>query len=94
MWERQNLTLKQIGDLLDLDSGTLTPIVKRLEKIGYLQKIRSESDLRSVHIKLTQKGKSLEKKALGIPYQIYCMSGLDEVSLQTLKKSLSLISPN
>ncbi|MCL6572267.1 MAG: MarR family transcriptional regulator [Bacillus sp. (in: Bacteria)] len=67
LWEQNHLTVKEIGERLYLDSGTLTPMLKRMEAIGLLQRIRASQDERNVYIELTQKGKNLREEALELP---------------------------
>ena len=70
LWEKDGQTVSGIGDQLQLDSGTLTPLLKRLEAINLLKRVRSEEDERKVVIELTYPGKSLQSKASAIPKKI------------------------
>lgn len=63
LWEEDGLMVSQIGDRLSLDSGTLTPLLKRLESMNYVKRERSEEDERKVQIQLTYPGKSLQSKS-------------------------------
>lgn len=67
LWEQESVTIKHLGELLWLDSGTLTPLLKRMESNGILQRKRSLDDERVVNITITEKGKSIETKASLIP---------------------------
>jgi DNA-binding MarR family transcriptional regulator len=67
LWERDGLTVSQLGERLYLDSGTLTPLLKRLEAAGWLARIRAVDDERRVHIALTAAGRKLKAKAQKIP---------------------------
>lgn len=67
MWEHKSISVKDMGKLLFLDSGTLTPMLKKMEKAGWIQRKRSESDERMVILTLTAKGKELHDKAAEIP---------------------------
>ncbi|TDF97155.1 MarR family winged helix-turn-helix transcriptional regulator [Paenibacillus piri] len=67
LWEQQTCTVKEIGDRLYLDSGTLTPMLKRMEDAGLLTRQRSKSDERRVEIRLTEAGRELKEKAVCIP---------------------------
>lgn len=93
LWEKQSVSIKQLGQLLRLDSGTLTPLLKRMESNGLIRRKRSEEDERSVNILITEKGKILESEAEKIPAHIKCqlkMSDYEIVSLRDhLKKILS-----
>ncbi len=70
MWEKENISVKVLGEYLHLDSGTLTPLLKRLESKGFVKRERSSQDERSVNVLLTKEGRALEKKAECIPGQI------------------------
>lgn len=63
LWEKDGQMVSQIGEKLKLDSGTLTPLLKRLESVNLVKRIRSEADERKVEIELTYPGKSLQAKA-------------------------------
>ena len=76
LWERDGLRVKEIGARLYLDSGTLTPLLKRLELGGYVRRVRDTNDERQVSIMLTPAGRALEAKALSIPVDLQCMTGL------------------
>ncbi|MNV02230.1 Organic hydroperoxide resistance transcriptional regulator [compost metagenome] len=82
MWEKDNQTVNQIGEKLLLDSGTLTPLLKRLEQKNLIIRQRKKTDERVVEIILTKEGKELEEKAKGIPEKL-----LEElnISLDELK---------
>jgi DNA-binding MarR family transcriptional regulator len=62
LWENDNLSVKELGELLRLDSGTLTPLLKRLEAMGLVQRSRDPADERSVRIKLTPVGCDMRRK--------------------------------
>ncbi|MDE2615676.1 MAG: MarR family transcriptional regulator [Burkholderiales bacterium] len=67
LWERDGLTVSEIGERLYLDSGTLTPLLKRLETTGYISRLRDTTDERRVLIQLTAAGRRLKSKAAPIP---------------------------
>ncbi|MFN4360980.1 MAG: MarR family winged helix-turn-helix transcriptional regulator [Hylemonella sp.] len=67
LWERDGLTVSEIGERLYLDSGTLTPLLKRLEAAGYISRLRDVADERRVLIQLTAAGRRLKTKAASIP---------------------------
>ena len=67
LWERQSLTAKELGDLLFLDSGTLTPLLKKMEAKGYLTRKRSSVDERSLVVTVTDAGMALREEALSVP---------------------------
>ncbi|MBT2645835.1 MarR family transcriptional regulator [Bacillus sp. ISL-34] len=88
LWEQDTLTVKKLGELLALDSGTLTPMLKRMEQNGLIVRERSTEDERSVMIKLTEKGLGLQEEACFIPDRISAMSGDDKKVVEDLKASL------
>ncbi len=67
LWERDGLMVSELGDKLYLDSGTLTPLLKRLEASGYISRIRAVEDERRVYIALTSSGRKLKTRAAKIP---------------------------
>ncbi len=75
LWESDGLRVKEIGARLFLDSGTLTPLLKRLEANGYLTRVRDTGDERQVSINLTAAGHALKTTALSIPGELQCMTG-------------------
>lgn len=78
LWESDNITVKELGNRLRLDSGTLTPLLKKLESMNILERLRDKKDERNVYIKLTDKGHNLKDKALDIPSKVFCSSGLSK----------------
>lgn len=72
LWEVDNINVKDLGKRLYLDSGTLTPMLKKLESQGYITRTRSSSDERNVYIQLTAKGKELKDEAIQIPKAMIC----------------------
>jgi DNA-binding MarR family transcriptional regulator len=67
LWERDGLAVSELGHRLSLDSGTLTPLLKRLEAAGFIARIRDAQDERRVHITLTAEGRKLKARARKIP---------------------------
>ncbi len=67
MWEHKSISVRDMGKLLFLDSGTLTPMLKKMEKAGWIQRKRSESDERMVILTITARGEELHDKAAEIP---------------------------
>lgn len=67
LWEHDGLTVSEIGERLYLDSGTLTPLLKRLEGAGYISRLRDTADERRVLVRLTPAGRRLKNKAQDIP---------------------------
>ncbi len=70
LWEQESISVKSLGDRLYLDSGTLSPLLKRLEARGLVQKERSGADERQVFVSITQKGRALRAKALSVPQEM------------------------
>lgn len=89
LWEGDGLTVKDIGERLFLDSGTLTPLLKRLETAGRLRRTRDSADERQVRITLTDAGRALRDLAAAVPPMLFCATGLDLPDLIGLKDDLS-----
>ena len=70
MWEHKELKIKDVGEYLYLDSGTLTPLIKRLEEKGYVTRRRSKKDERDLIVTITDKGEALKVKAVHIPERL------------------------
>lgn len=95
LWQQNTPTLvKEIGLQLSLDSGTLSPLLKRMEKCDFIVRKRSELDERSVFIELTAHGKNIKEKATLIPAQIFMLTALSNVELVSLKNSLDELLSN
>lgn len=88
LWEQDGLTVSEIGSRLFIDSGTLTPLLKRLEAIGYISRRRSTHDERQVLISLTPSGSALKERALCIPGAMAEAMGQPLEDLVTLKTML------
>ena len=85
LWESDAITVSELGQRLQLDSGTLTPLLKRLEANGHLQRQRDSADERRVLLHLTPAGRALKARAAKVPPQIACAAGcsLDELASLT-----------
>lgn len=70
MWERKSVNVKELGKCLYLDSGTLTPLLKKLESKGFVTRMRSDKDERNLVVAITDEGEKLKDKAVEIPFQI------------------------
>ena len=70
LWEKETVNVTELGNDLYLDSGTLTPLLKKLETKGLIRRQRNASDERNVEISLTEKGRELREKAIFVPIQI------------------------
>ncbi|WP_375756153.1 MarR family winged helix-turn-helix transcriptional regulator [Corallococcus exercitus] len=88
LWETDGVTVKELGEKLYLDSGTLTPLLKRLETQGFVRRERSTEDARSVTVSLTAQGKGLRRKAAAIPEAIVCRTGLTLEELSRLRRDI------
>jgi len=92
LWENNNTTsaisVKQLGEKLDLDSGTLSPLLKRLEKLVLVSRVRNSEDERSVEVKLTDSGCQLKTQAQDIPKQMFSVTGMKVDELHSLNGQL------
>jgi DNA-binding MarR family transcriptional regulator len=88
LWERDRVPVKDIGERLFLDSGTLTPLLKRLETAGLVSRTRSTQDERQVLIDLTPQGQALKEKARAVPQSILDASDCSVAELVALKSEI------
>jgi DNA-binding MarR family transcriptional regulator len=88
LWQRESLSVSQLGEQLALDSGTLTPLLKRLEAAGLVQRLRDVGDERRVLLHLTAAGRALRKRALDVPRQMARATGCERDELSTLTRQL------
>lgn len=100
LWESDGPTVSQLGQRLALDSGTLTPLLKRLEALGFVQRQRDAGDERRVLVHLTAQGRTLRSRAAGVPPQLLQASrcSVDELAtltqrLQALRQHLNDFNP-
>ena len=91
LWQEDGLLVKAIGEKLYLDSGTLTPLLKRLEASGFILRERDPDDERQVRITLTREGRALKRRAQEIPRQVLCASGQSEQAVASLRAQLALV---
>lgn len=70
MWDKKQINVKSLGECLYLDSGTLTPLLKKLEAKGYISRNRSEADERNLIVSITDAGEALKDEAVEIPYSV------------------------
>jgi DNA-binding MarR family transcriptional regulator len=91
LWEHQELSVKEIGEKLLLDSGTLTPLLKKLENKQLISRIRSTADERVMMISLTKNGATLKKKAVSIPETFKCSLGLSNEEMVSLRDTITII---
>ncbi|QHC24211.1 MarR family winged helix-turn-helix transcriptional regulator [Streptomyces sp. GS7] len=92
LWEHGPEPVKSIGERLRLDSGTLSPLLKRLEAAGLVHRERSPEDERSVTIRLTEAGEALRERALPVPRRIMAATGLTVDELRTLRSLLGRVT--
>ncbi len=88
LWEKERVTAKELGDTLYLDSGTLTPLLKKLEAKGLVIRKRSSIDERSLIVSLTDAGRALKERAVDIPGQMLSRANLETDELVTLLRIL------
>ncbi len=91
LWEQDAILVKDIGARLYLDSGTLTPLLKRLEASGLVARQRDAQDERQVRITLTGRGQALKEAARAIPPQVLCASGQQISELGSLRARLAQV---
>ena len=70
LWDKEQCNVKELGSMLYLDSGTLTPLLKKLESKGYITRCRCKEDERNLIIRITEAGEALKEKAAKIPYEM------------------------
>ncbi len=88
LWERDDLTVSQIGEPLFLDSATLTPLLKRMEIMGLIERNRAKEDERQVLVSLTTRGRELERTARSIPDSVQCASECTTDELTAMREQL------
>lgn len=93
MWEHRQLNVKELGKYLYLDSGTLTPVLKKLEEKGFVTRQRSKEDEREVIVSITEEGRALEEKALAVPAGLMTCIKMDrEDSVQLYRLLYKLLN--
>ncbi|WP_345591036.1 MarR family transcriptional regulator [Streptomyces marokkonensis] len=92
LWEHGELPVKKLGEHLRLDSGTLSPLLKRLETAGLVRRERSAHDERSVEVRPTAEGVALRERAVGVPRRIASATGLDLAEVQDLRTRLDRLT--
>lgn len=88
LWEYGEVNVKTMGEYLYLDSGTLTPVLKRLEQQGYITRKRSDADERVLTVKLTKEGRELKEKAQIVPEQMACRMSMSKDDFEELYRLL------
>jgi DNA-binding MarR family transcriptional regulator len=92
LWEHDELGVKQIGELLRLDSGTLSPLLKRLEANGLVRRERSAADERSVTVRPTAAGAALREQAALLPRRVGAATGLDLAEITELRDRINRLT--
>lgn len=91
LWEDGKITIKELCKKLYLDSGTITPVIKKLEAMGLLIKYRDKSDERIVNVELTDKGRELKEEIVKVPEQVSCKVNGSMEDLLILKNLLEKV---
>ncbi|GGB53502.1 transcriptional regulator [Tistrella bauzanensis] len=91
LWESDDVTVGELGRRLGLDSGTLTPLLKRMEAAGLVSRRRDRDDERQVRVVLTDAGHGLKNRARHIPEQMFCAMGMSPVELAQLRARLKTL---
>lgn len=92
LWEAQPRGVRELGEELGLDSGTLSPLLKRLEALGFLERRRSGADERRVEVFLTGPGAALSERATGIPERLADAAGLSPAEVDQLRETLGRLA--
>ncbi|RAG82199.1 MarR family transcriptional regulator [Streptacidiphilus pinicola] len=92
LWEHDELSVKRLGELLRLDSGTLSPLLKRLESAGLVKRERSALDERSVLVSVTAAGTALRERATDVPLTVAARTGLDREGMSELRTLLDRLT--
>ena len=94
LWEKDGRSVNELGHPLQLDSGTLTPLLKRMEKAGFLTRDRDNKDERVTRIHLTEHGITLREMARAIPLAMLCASDLTIEKLAALRDDMKALGNN
>ncbi|MBC5713976.1 MarR family transcriptional regulator [Roseburia sp. BX1005] len=94
LWEHKKLTVKELGEYLYLDSGTLTPLLKTMEKKGWIERNRSKEDERVLNVTITKQGEALREQALSVPEQMAGCVHLKQEEIAQLYQLLYKILDN
>ncbi|WP_137890914.1 MarR family transcriptional regulator [Ramlibacter sp. 2FC] len=91
LWERDGLMVSELGERLSLDSGTLTPLLKRLEAAGLIARLRAVDDERRVHVTLTTAGRELKARAAEVPGCVFAATGCSLLELKALTQQVKAL---
>ena len=92
LWEKSPRTVGELGEALDLDSSTLTPLLKRLEAGGLVERRRDPDDERRVIVALTDKGRALREQAVAIPEKLFCALDMPLEAITALRERLKILA--
>ena len=92
LWETDQIALRDLGRLLHLDSGTLSPLLKRLEKYGFITRRRDDNDERVLRVALTDQGRDLRAQARKVQAEVEAATGLSRPDLVKLRDELNALS--
>ncbi|GAB3722716.1 MarR family winged helix-turn-helix transcriptional regulator [Nocardiopsis oceani] len=92
LWERSTLPVKELGRALNLDTGTLSPLLRRMESAGLLTRRRGPEDERIVHVSITEQGAKLRDRAGEIPEQVLCATDLPPERVKDLRALLDHVT--
>lgn len=88
LWEDEKTTVKEMGKRLHLDSGTLTPLLKKIESMGLIKRYRDSNDDRVVIVELTEEGRKLKDQITCVPKEISCRININRDEIESLKHEL------
>ncbi|MBR1763255.1 MAG: MarR family transcriptional regulator [Eubacterium sp.] len=92
LWEKKSINVKELGEELYLDSGTLTPLLKKLEAKGFIKRKRSKNDERNLVVSITEKGEKLKDEAVNVPVMMsQCVNLSNDESVQLYKLLYKLL---
>jgi DNA-binding MarR family transcriptional regulator len=92
LWEADDRTVGELGERLGLESNTLTPLLKRLQAMGLVDRARDPQDERVVRLRLTDKGRALEGPACAVPAELLAASGLDLSAVTRIRGELAALN--
>jgi DNA-binding MarR family transcriptional regulator len=92
LWQKDGVSVKEIGARLHLDSGTLTPLLKRLQASGYVRRDRDPADERQLRVELTENGRRLRGQVAGVRQSLVCALGGVEAPIQALRQQVDAVT--
>ncbi|GJD98031.1 MarR family winged helix-turn-helix transcriptional regulator [Methylobacterium iners] len=92
LWQKDGVSVKEIGARLHLDSGTLTPLLKRLQASGYVRRDRDPADERQLRVELTENGRRLRGQVAGVRQSLVCALGGVEAPIQSLRQQVDAVT--